>query len=115
MNKERKEGFAQVCVWPGTIVGTDDSQKFTDWMKEEFGVRIQYLEEIETAEDSTGPGGRNDLFFGVHEDDIGKFAVKRLAYGIRWIEDVLAECNNGLCADGNPVLYPNRVLEYKTW
>jgi len=115
MNVERKEQFQQVCVWPGCVVGADDVDRFKAWMLDEFGARIQYLEEIETAEDSTGPGGRNDLFFSVHEADIGAFAVKRLAYGIRWIEDVLAECNGGLCADGKPVLYPDRVLEYKTW
>ena len=115
MNVERKEQFQQVCVWPGCVVGADDVARFKAWMLDEFGARIQYLEEIETAEDSTGPGGRNDLFFSVHEADISAFAVKRLAFGIRWIEDVLAECNGGLCADGKPVLYPDRVLEYKTW
>lgn len=31
--------------------------------------------------------------FYVHDDDIGRFAVKRLLYGIRWWEDVLGNGN----------------------
>lgn len=112
MNVERKDGHSQVCVWPGCVVGADDVDNFVAWIKDEFGVRVQYLEEVETLPNDDGPGGRNDLFFAVHEDDVGKFAVKRLAYGIRWIEDVMSEVNNG---DKPCELYPERIGEYRTW
>lgn len=113
MNVERKEGFSQVCVWPGTVIGADDAADFEAWIAQEFnGTRVQYLEEIVTNANDEGPGGRNDAFFAVHSDDIGKFAVARLAIGIRWLEDVMAECNNN---DKPCELYPARVAEYKTW
>jgi hypothetical protein len=99
-----------------SIKGDDwTEQKFVDLMQEKFGVRIQFLEEILTKPDTVrgvkveGTGGRSDLFFAVHSEDVGKFAVPRLMAGIRWIEDVLARGNGGAR------LYPTRVKEYKCW
>jgi hypothetical protein len=123
-NVPLKEGFTQVCVWPGTIVvdrAKDDDIKdqiklFEDFMKNDIGVTVQYLEEIETRPDldSRGcivkdTGGRNDIFFAVYTNDVMKFAVPRLQMGIRWIEDVLAEGNY------RSPIYPNRVYKYCTW
>jgi hypothetical protein len=120
--------FTQLCVWPGCIVlgpgilptsqkGIDAIKEFEKVMADEFsGTRVQYVEEILTLPDRTlkgdpvpGTGGRTDLFFYVHVDDISKFAVPRMAIGIRWWEDVL---NNG-----GGVLYPQRILEKypKSW
>lgn len=110
-NVERKEGYKQVCVWPGTIVGEDKISDFEKFMMDDFQTRVQYLEEIETYPDISGDlktGGRNDLFFAVHSNDIGKFAVPRLSVGIRWIEDVLSEVNY------RNEIYPERVFKYKT-
>ena len=116
MNVERKEGFSQVCLWPGTLVGKSKIKDFEEFMLKELGVHIQYLEEIETFPDRDelgrevpGTGGRNDVLFAVFADDVGSFAVSRLSMGIRWIEDVLADCNYS-----SPI-YPERVFEYKTW
>lgn len=119
MNKELKEDFKQVCVWPACIVGeTEEKQKeFESFMNEHFNVRVQYLEEIKTKPDINhsngtpvkGTGGRNDLFFAVHNDDVGKFAIPRLQVGIRWVEDVLSSCNY------NQPIYPERVFKYKCW
>jgi len=113
---DKKEGFSQVCVWPACIVGAEKVKEFEDLMKENFGVRVQYLEEIETFPDRDefdknieGTGGRNDLFFAIHNEDVGSFAIKRLNFGIRWVEDVLADCNY------SQRIYPERVFEYKTW
>ena len=107
--------FVQVCVWPGTLVGAAKKQKeFVDFMKKEFKVRVKYLEEIKTAPDVkngysvAGTGGRNDLFFAVHNDDVGKFAIPRLQAGIRWLEDVLGN-------ESDTSLYPARVSEYQSW
>lgn len=107
-NVALQEGFTQVCVWPSTVVGNEKKQaEFVEWAKKEFGVRVQYLEEIVTVRDESGPGGRNDVFFAVHKDDVSKFAVPRLSYGIRWIEDVFANKHGHL--------YPARVAEYRSW
>jgi hypothetical protein len=114
-NAQKNEGFSQVCVWPATLVGEERAEEFEKYMMNKFETRIQYLEEIETFPDTNlgenieGTGGRNDVFFAVHNDDIGKFAVPRLEYGIRWIEDVLSKDNY------KDKIYPTRVFEYKTW
>ena len=114
-NITRNPKFTQVCVWPGTVVGQDDIENFVEFIWDEFGVRVQYLEEIKTNPDTDqgveveGTGGRNDVFFAVHDDDVGKFAVARLIVGIRWLEDVLSPINN------NRDLYPSRVSDYTCW
>lgn len=111
----RKEGFTQVCVWPGTIVQPEEVPAFEKMFLDEMKTRVQFLETILTAPDFQngspveGTGGRQDVFLAVHTDDIGKFSILRLPMRIRWIEDVIADINGG------NVLYPARVKEYKTW
>jgi hypothetical protein len=128
VEKLSKQGFEQVCIWPGTLVVNDSPfaktpedqsvltpeeriASFENWMKEEFDTRVKYLEEVKTNPDldkSGKPvpetGDRNDLFFLVHKDDIGKFAVPRLRAGIRWYEDVVSYNNHAN-------LYPQEILE----
>lgn len=114
MIKERLPNYTQVCVFPGLLVDQDKIQEFTDQIKEVFDTRVQYLETILTKPDLDDPentGGRSDVFFAVHQDDIGKFAVKRLQYGIRWIEDAMSNVNGYHL---NP-LYPEYVEGYKSW
>ena len=111
---KNKSKFSQVCVWPGTVVGAEKVKDFEQFIKKEFGVRVKYIEEILTSPDVRngfpveGTGGRNDLFFKVHSDDIMKFAIPRLQVGIRWVEDVLDN-------EGGMSLYPERVVNYRTW
>jgi hypothetical protein len=105
------EKFNQLCVWPGTLVGKDQVKDFEKFMLEDVGARVKYETEIETLPTDGVPetGGRNDLFFFIHDDDIMKFSVPRLSMGIRWWEDVLG--------NGGGVLYKEEVLtKYpKTW
>lgn len=113
MNKELNPGFEQVCVWPGTLVGADKVAEFEAFVLEKLGTRIQYLEEVKTAPDYKngrpvkGTGGRNDVLFAVHKDDLMKFAVPRLQYGMRWLEDVYG--------NGGGDLYPDRIAQYQCW
>lgn len=110
-NVERNEGFTQVCVWHSTIVGEEKIDDFVEWLGTEFGIRAQYLEEIQTTPDMAhghpvdGTGGRNDVFFAVHQEDVAKFAVPRLKYGIRWLSDAIAFVKDAQ-------LYPDRVRGY---
>lgn len=98
-----KSKFNQLCVWPATEVGKERVKEFVKFMKDEFKSRVQYVDEVILK------NGRNDLFFYIHDDDINKFAVPRLSYGIRWWEDVLL---NGHGRD-----YPEEFLKShpKTW
>lgn len=115
-NVKRKENFSQVCVWPATLV-EGKIAAFEEFFLKEFGTRVQYLEEIKTLPDmedgrpEIDSGDRNDVFFAVHKDDIGKFAGPRFKIGVRWIEDVLGNEDTR----GNGSIYPQRVREYRTW
>ena len=93
--------YTQLCVWPGTVLGENEESDLEQWILDEFGTRIKYHTQVETNPDRDkngdivpDTGGRNDLFFYVHNDDIDKFAVKRLQIGIRWWEDVIVYNNN---------------------
>ena len=89
--------YNQLCVWPATVVGKDDIKELENFFKDDMGVRIKYKTEVltnpdldEDGNEIPDTGGRNDLFFYVHDDDIGKFAIPRLSMGIRWYEDVVS-------------------------
>ena len=116
-NVDKRENFSQVCVWPGTIVTDQQIQEFEGYFKEN-GFRVQYLETLLTSpnRDENGAtvsetGGRHDVFFAVHSDDVMKFAIPRLQMGIRWIEDVL----DNEARETEYSIYPVRVQEYRTW
>lgn len=109
------EPFQQVCVWPGTILEKDQVGEFEQWVADEFGTRVKYLETVVTGPDLDengkpvlGTGGRHDLMFAVHSEDVGKFAVPRLKAGMRWLEDIYL--------NGHGHIYPDRVKEqYWCW
>jgi len=91
------KNYNQLCVWPATVVGKENIKDLEDFFKDDMDVRVKYKTEVLTNPDLDGDGnevpdtgGRNDLFFYVHDDDIGKFAVPRLSMGIRWYEDVVS-------------------------
>lgn len=112
--KTLPENFNQVCVMMGTIVGEEKINDFVEYMKNEMNVRIHYLEEIATNPDKDnfgnkieGTGGRNDVFFAIHDEDVARFAIKRLMLDVKWIEDVI---NNGY-----DYLYPPYVKKYMSW
>lgn len=108
--------FTQLCVWPGTNLGDSTAAEFVKYMRDEFGVRVQFAEVVTTLPDLNslgmkvmGTGGRTDLFFFIHTADVSKFAAPRLAYGIRWWEDVFA--NRGA------EIYPKQIHDKypRTW
>jgi len=84
-------------------------EDFEDFMKENFGVRTKFMEEVTTNPGQGGDGGRKDLFFYIHNADIQKFAMPRLQVGIRWWEDVVQ--NN------SHLIYPPEILQKypSTW
>lgn len=114
-NVKKREGYNQVCVWPACTLQETTPEKFEQDVKEYLGVNVQFLEEIETGpnivngQSVENTGGRHDIFFAIQNDDIPKFVLKRFQFDIRWIEDVLADCNY------TSPIYPDRVFEYCTW
>ena len=96
--------MSQLCIWPGTVVGEDEVTNFEKWFKEDFDVEVAYLTEFETLPGQGGPGGRNDVLFElIFPEDVQKFAVKRLSFGIRWWEDYLD--------NGNDEIVPQEILD----
>ena len=103
---KEKDQFNQLCVMEGTLFPEGGVKEFHQFFKDEFGVTVKFENQVKTLPDFEGcteTGGRNDLFFYIADDDIGKFAVPRLQMGTRWWEDVLG--------NGNGKLYHNDVLE----
>lgn len=116
MRQQIEKPYSQVAVWTGTTLGDTSIKQFEAWFKDNFDTRIKFLETIVTAPDldSKGhpvedTGGRHDIFFAVHEDDIGKFAPKRfqLTSPPRWVEDIYG--------NGGGKIYPEDVQNYKSW
>ena len=104
--------FNQLCVMEGTLMPEGGAKELESFFKDEMGVTVLFETEVKTLPDTpecTETGGRNDLFFYISDDDIGKFAVPRLSMGIKWWEDVLG--------NGQGKLYPTEILEKypKTW
>lgn len=99
----------------GCIMGDARIEDFENLFSERVGVRVQFLIEIETYPDQKNgidipdTGGRHDVFFAVHDDDVGKFALPSKMMGIRWVEDVLADCNY------HSPIYPDYVFGLCTW
>lgn len=89
--------FSQAVSWPGTTMGDSTSDEFVKFIAETFnGTRAQFIGEFHTKPDfdSRGnqipdTGDRCDLVFAIHEEDVGKFAVLRFEYNMRWINDVI--------------------------
>ncbi len=107
-----KGKFNQLCVLQGCLMPKGGAKELETFFKNEMGVTVKFETEVKTLPDTPGcteTGGRNDIFFYIADDDIGKFAVPRLSMGIRWYEDVLS--------NGGGKLYPTEVLEKyeKTW
>lgn len=105
-----KNDYTQLCVWRSCRLGDETPESFEKFIFNNFnGARIKFCEEVTTLPDVEdgmvvrGTGGRPDLFFYVHSQDIAMFSIPRLKAGISWWEDVLA---NG----GGP-LYGKEILE----
>ena len=101
----KNKNFNQLVVWTSTIVGEDNIKEFEGWLKDE-GFKVKYATEYETLpdeDDNSGEtGGRNDVLFYIHNDDIPKFSLWRLKRNMRWWEDYLD--------NGSDKIVPQKIL-----
>ena len=103
------EKFTQLCVWGATMLGDNTPEDFEKYFLEQ-GFRVKFAEEVITLPDVEdgkaveGTGGRHDILLYIHDDDIGKFAILRFQWGIRWWEDVVKYNNRSY-------LYTQEVLD----
>lgn len=84
----RDNTYQQLCVWEGTVLEDDEIPDFEKFLLDELHARVKLVGSVETGPGDGGEGGRTDLFFLVHDEDIPKFSVRRLRCGMRWWEDV---------------------------
>ena len=118
---EPEEGYTQMCVWPGTVVEQDDMDGgeldnfFNATFNLEHPIRavgcVTTLPDRKNGKAVEGTGGRHDFVFFVHSDDIGKFAVPRLQFGIRWWEDVVGNKSHNIY----PSSFRNYGKEVYSW
>ena len=110
---ETKEKFEQLCVWQGVTLPEDQYEDFVKFFANELDTRVKIAEVVETnpdLDDDGEPvpetGGRSDILFYVHDEDVTAFALKRLQLnGVpRWWEDVVSY-------NDNSHLYDQEVLE----
>jgi len=109
---EKQNKYTQLVVWRGTTLGGETSQELVKFFKKDLNTRIKFCEEVNTNPDKdengnniSGTGGRTDLLFYVHNDDISSFAIKRLNLGgCSWWEDVV-KYNDGA------YLYSQKILD----
>ena len=108
-----KGKFNQLCVLQGCLMPKGGAKELESFFKDEMGITVKFETEVKTLPDpgdlGMKTGGRNDIFFYIADDDIGKFAVPRFSMGVRWWEDVLG--------NGNGKLYSKEFLNKypKTW
>ena len=95
------ENHNQLCVWPGTLLGDSTPQDLENFFLSEMGVRVKFVDQVMTLPDLDqegnpvpDTGGRSDLFFTIHDEDVSRFAIPRLNMGIRWWEDVVGYNDN---------------------
>ena len=80
--------YKQLCVWEGVLMDGQTPESFEEYIGEQMDSRTKFAEQVHTLPDMKdgvpvkGTGGRSDIFFYIHNEDIGKFAVPRLQYGI---------------------------------
>lgn len=106
-------GTGQLVVWPGCTVKPSDEVE--TWFGTDLGVSVRVVGCVTTLtnsgevyRDGDDSGGRIDFFFIVGAADVAKFALRRLAYGMRWWED--------MCANGGADIYPPEFLAaYPAW
>ena len=71
--------FNQLCILEGTIM-PESVDEFVSYFKNEMGVDVKFETEVKTLPDVdssgrgvAGTGGRNDIFFYIADNHIGKF------------------------------------------
>jgi hypothetical protein len=111
----RNPNYNQVCVAIAFPVKDFDPefQMFTHFMEKVAQIRIQPLEVVETYpnRDEFGmiipdTGGRKDLIFAIHDNDVDKFAIARKLLPIFFIEEALGRLA------GKYSIYPTRLRGY---
>ena len=97
--REPPSGYCKsLLMWPSVFLRNEtERQEFQKNDFKNFFPNAMHdpivIGNVITLPGQGGSGGRSDLFFWVHEDDLSGFVMARFKYGIRWWQDVY--CNGG--------------------
>lgn len=88
--------FNKVAVWPATILCEPTKEQAIFDMEfsfAELGVRIKFAEEtiVVPYPPKNETGGRHDVLFYVHDEDISKFEELMESKHIEWFDDVISK------------------------
>ena len=93
--------YKQVVVWRGLVLSESDTptkediNDFETYLDKEMKFKVKYITEYKTSADRKNgkkvedTGGRNDVLFYIHKDNIPKFAMWKLQTSgeVSWRED----------------------------
>jgi hypothetical protein len=103
----RKEDYTYLCVIQGLSIEESDVPDFEAFLLDKCGTRVQFLETYRTLPDLcdgipvADTGGRADVIFSVHKNDIAKLHLgHRMELGIRWLDDAISNA---------PDIYEERI------
>lgn len=107
-----------LTLWPGTAVRYCDIKDLKNDFSKWFDIVPTPVGCVKTLPDKDsggnnvpGTGGRYDFFFFVNANDMGKFAIKRFEFGMRWWEDVFFNDQQDIYPPEFISAYPNPWTE----
>ncbi len=120
-----EEAYGTVAMIPGCMVFKDECENTIADFGASLGCKHPILiigtaTTLPDLEDQDHPapetGGRHDFFFSFHNLDIMRVAVPRLAFGVRWWEDVVDNEWNAMPLDMKSdyrenSIYPDYVFD----
>ena len=92
-----------LTLWPETTVMESDREELLEFFLLKFEIEPVIVGTVVTLPnpehremEEPKSGGRRDFFFYVKSEDVPKFAIARLQYGMRWWEDVFYNKGQGI-------------------
>ena len=77
--RHEKNPFEQLCLWTNAPLVEDGSAANTMRLLEKFSFRVSLADVVVTLPGQGGPGGRTDVLFYIHNDDIVRFSLQRFS------------------------------------
>ena len=101
--------YNQTVVLQGYGLGGRSPAYFAEQFKKDHNIRVKFGEEVLTLPDQVdgvevrNTGGRSDILFYVHDDDVLEFARIKLELNCRWWEDI--------SYNDYQYIYPQEILD----
>ncbi|WP_373894304.1 hypothetical protein [Virgibacillus sp. CBA3643] len=78
------------CVWPGIALPLGkNGDDLVDYFEQNYGVHVEYLEQVKTFSVRGMKGGRVDQIFNVKEDSVADFANIKSGIGALYAKEIV--------------------------